>query len=142
MLGFTIALLGSRLTGRRAIGYGLAILLYFVPQVTVAVRTSMVGYADFPLSIFYLATAGYLLCSVTGGPVHSYSVFAACLASLPWIKQEGAILWAVAALAGAAVTLIEGKSAKRLLALSPGLVLLLSWQIFLWAMATTRPSDF
>jgi len=136
-----LALLGRRVTGRRSLGYGLAILAYFVPQVTIAAGSTMVGYADLPLSIFYLATVGYLLCSLIEQPTYAFSVFATCLAFLPWIKHEGAIMWLIAAVAGVAVTLAQRKSWARLPALCPGLLLMLSWRVFLHAKGATRSVD-
>ena len=59
-----LALLASRITGRRWIGLLLAILLFFVPQASLSTGSAIVGYADFPLAILYLAAVGYLLASL------------------------------------------------------------------------------
>ncbi len=137
-----LGLLGSRLTGQRWIGYTVASGLYFVPQVSVMTGSVMVGYADFPLAVFYLATVGYLLSSLTRAPGSSFSIFATCLAFLPWIKKEGSILWLVAVLAAAAVILIRRQPLRLLLALLPGLGLMTIWRIFLWSVKVTPTVDF
>jgi hypothetical protein len=136
-----LGLLGSRLTGRRWIGYGLAASLYFVPQVSVTTGSVLVGYADFPLGVFYLGTVGYLLCCLTRTPGASFSIFATFLAFLPWIKKEGAILWLVAALAGAVVVVIRHKPRLALFALLPGLGVILIWRAFLRVVHATPTLD-
>jgi hypothetical protein len=137
-----LAILGSRLTGSRLLGFLIAGLLFFVPQVTVGTGGTLVGYADFPLGIFYLATVGYLLCALRQRLPGSFAIFAASLALLPWIKKEGTILWAVALLGGLAVIIIQRRSYRTCLALLPGLVLILAWKIFLRAASAAESLDF
>ncbi len=52
---FLLIALGKRLAGREWIGLLMAAFLFFVPQITVEVGSAIAGYADFPLSVFYLA---------------------------------------------------------------------------------------
>ena len=138
-----LALLGKRLTGHRWIGLILAVVLFFIPQASLSTGSAIVGYADFPLAIYYLAAAGYLLCALrTGDNGISMPIFAACLACLPWIKNEGTILWAV--MAGVTGTLIlNGRIPKRyLFALCPGLLVAAAWRVFLHTVHLTAVSDF
>jgi hypothetical protein len=137
-----LALLTSRGTGQRWVGLVAGILLFGVPQLTVGAGSVLVGYVDFPVSVFYLAAIGYLLSSLKDGSAYSFAVYAISLAFLPWIKLEGAILWLVAALAGTAVIFAQRKSKKLLLALCPGLFLILGWQLFLGSIHATRSPDF
>jgi hypothetical protein len=139
-----LVLLGSRLTGNRLLGCVLGILIYFVPQVTVMAGSVIVGYVDFPLAVFYLATVGYLLYSLTQKPAAagSFSVFTTCLLFLPWIKREGSVLWVVAVLAGIVVIFAQRRSWRAWLALSPGLVLMLAWKIFLRTMNVAPSFEF
>jgi hypothetical protein len=58
------------------------------------------------------------------------------------MKREGAILWLVAALAGAAVIFAQPKPKKLLLTLCPGLLLIGGWQAFLHSIHATRSPDF
>jgi hypothetical protein len=133
--------LSARLTGKRWPGYVAALLLFFVPQMTVRVGGAILGYVDFPISVVYLAVVGYLLSSLTNSCQH-FRIYAACLALLPWLKREGAILWLVAAMAGAMVILIRRKSRIQLLALLPGLLIIIGWALYLRAMGATPPEEF
>jgi hypothetical protein len=138
-----LALLGARITGRRWVGLLLAVLLFFVPQASFSTGSAIVGYADFPLAVFYLSSVGYLLCALRSEDAGaSLPVLAGCLACLPWIKNEGAILWAVVA-GVVAVLILAGRIPRRyLLALFPGLVVALAWRIFLWTLSAPSTSDF
>src|SRR5256884_2375669 len=59
-----VPLLITRLTGKRWLGLLIALLLPFVPFVTASPGGVIVGYADIPLSIYYVTALGYLLCSL------------------------------------------------------------------------------
>ncbi|MDQ2868067.1 MAG: hypothetical protein M3R59_06615 [Verrucomicrobiota bacterium] len=137
-----LALFGTRLTGKRTIGYLLALLLFFIPQVTIAAGGALTGYADFPLAAFYLATIGYLLCAVSESDQQSFPIYALCLALLPWVKKEGTILWAIAALAGALVLIKQRRSWRWWLALLPGFALICGWNLFLLVHRVAAPADF
>ena len=137
-----LALLCRRLTDQRWLGYVAGILLYFVPQLSVGAGGALVSYVDLPLGVVYLATIGYLLCFLIGEPSYFFRVYALCLALLPWLKREGAILWLVAAIAGVVVIAARRRSWLALLALSPGLALIGCWQIFLRTVHAVPSSDF
>src|SRR5204863_2495042 len=83
----------TRLTGKRSLGLVIALLFPFVPFVTASPGGVIVGYADIPLSVFYVAAFGYLLCSLEFEMTYSVVAFAATLTLIPWIKSEGVILW-------------------------------------------------
>ena len=138
-----LALLGKRLTNRRSIGLFLAIVLFLVPQASFSTGGGVAGYADFPLAIYYLATVGYLLCALREDD-HGVSapIFAVCLACLPWIKKEGAILWAVAACVAGLLVLAGRLPRRYLFALCPGLVVAASWRLFLHVVHLAAVSDF
>jgi hypothetical protein len=138
-----LALLAGRVTGRRWIGYVAAILLYFIPRITTTDDGAISGYADFPIAVFYLATVGYLVCSLTFGTRDSFAVSATCLAFLPWLKREGIILWTVAALALLFVILVQPQNWRSKLAtLLPAPVLLCGWNLFLRSVQTSASNDF
>jgi hypothetical protein len=132
----------ARFTGKSWPGLVTSILLFFIPQVSTEGGSAIVGYADFPLSVFYLATIGYLVCAARSDDAGYFRVYCACLALLPWVKCEGAILWLVAALCGAALILKRKKSAMCLLALIPGLVVIIAWRFYLSGMHAVSSSDF
>ena len=64
---FLIAAFASRLSRTTWLGLLMAALMFFVPQITVEVGCASAGYADFPLSVFYLAAAGCLFCAFEQG---------------------------------------------------------------------------
>ncbi len=135
-----LVILGSRVAGRRWIGLLIADLLFFVPQASFSTGSAIVGYADFPLSVYYVAALGYLCLSLTEGT--SLSLFAAVLSCLPWIKNEGMILWAVTGLIAAGFLFILKRSRRQLLTLVPGLFLILLWRLFLRSVAVAPSRDF
>src|SRR5256885_15494853 len=100
-----LALFVSRLTGKRWLGLLIALLMPFVPFVTASPGGVIVGYADVPLSVFYVAALGYLLCSFEPDQKFFWRVFSATLVFIPWIKSEGLILWTLLALLGLVVAL-------------------------------------
>src|SRR5438067_4251185 len=107
---FLLAAFAVRLSRRIWLGLLMAALLFFVPQITVDVGCASAGYADFPLSVFYLAAAGCLFCASEPGNDAFFRLYAACLALLPWVKRDGLILWIVAAACGVFVILPARKS--------------------------------
>ena len=139
---FLVVGLGRRLTGRTWIGLVMAALLFFVPQITVEVGSAIAGYADFPLSIFYLATIGCLLCAAEPKNDAFFSLYAACLALLPWVKRDGLILWIVAAACGVFVIVRTKKSSRHFLAFLPGLLIICGWRFYLRAMHAPSAADF
>src|SRR4029078_9321021 len=89
-----------RLTAKRWIGLLIGALLFFISCLTTVPGGVQVGYVDVPIAMLYLAAIGYLLLASEISNPCWWRIFALCLALLPWAKQEGVILWAVAALAG------------------------------------------
>src|ERR1041385_4009887 len=137
-----LATSSAKLSGKTWLGLGAALLLFFIPQIATEGGSAIVGYADFPLSVFYLATIGYLLCACRSGDDHSFCIYAACLALLPWVKREGVILWLVAALCGALVIWRQKKSPLLLFALLPGLVVIVAWRFYISELQAVSSSDF
>jgi hypothetical protein len=132
----------SSLTGRRWVGLIAPCLLFFIPQVVVGGGSAVVGYVDFPLSVFYLAAIGFLVRAADDNDISSFRAFAACAALLPWVKQEGAVLWAVAAVAGSIVILRTQRSRRDFFLLAPGLVIIIAWRSYLHFMHVTSSTDF
>ena len=120
----------------------MAALLFFVPQITVEVGCAIAGYADFPLSVFYLAAAGCLFCAGEEGNDVFFRLYAACLAFLPWVKRDGLILWIVAAACGVFVILRTRKSPLSFLAFLPGIVIICAWHLYLYATHALQAADF
>jgi hypothetical protein len=139
---FLLAGFATRLTGKTWLGLVTAALLFFVPQMTVEVGCASGGYCDFPLSVFYLASAGCLFCAAEQGNEGFFRLYAACLALLPWVKRDGLILWAVAAACGLFVLLRTKKSAAFLVVFLPGLIIICGWHFYLGAMHSLQAADF
>jgi hypothetical protein len=136
-----LATTANRLTSRSWPGLLAAALLFFIPFVTAAPGGATGGYVDAPLSVLYLATMAYLIVYATNHDARAWRIYASSLALLPWVKREGAILWAVAALC-AAVIIYRQRRWSALLWLAPGVILIVSWKIFLLAMKTADTRDF
>jgi hypothetical protein len=139
---FLLVAFGKRLGGRTWIGLLLAAFLFFVPQITVEVGSAITGYADFPLSIFYLATIGCLFCAAEQDNDAFFRLYAATLALLPWVKRDGLILWTVAAACGLFVILRTKKSPLFFLGFLPGLLIICGWRFYLSAMQALQAADF
>jgi hypothetical protein len=132
----------TRLTGKRWLGLLIALLLPFVPFVTASPGGVIVGYADIPLSVFYVAAFGYLLCSLEFDMTYSVVAFAAMLTLIPWIKSEGVILWALLGFMSLVLPLRQRQIRLGILSILPGLVLIVGWRFYLHVVHTSRPSDF
>jgi hypothetical protein len=139
---FLLSAFSARLAGKAWLGLLVAALLFFVPQITVDVGCASTGYADFPLSVFYLAAAGCLFCASEQGNDVFFRLYAACLAILPWIKRDGLILWAVAVAGGIFVVLRTRRPLLSFLAFLPGVVLICAWRLFLNATHALQAADF
>jgi hypothetical protein len=139
---FLLAAFAARLSKRTWLGLLMAALLFFVPQITVDVGCASVGYADFPLSVFYLAAVGCLFCASEEGNDVFFRLYAACLALLPWVKRDGLILWIVAAACGVFVILRTRRAPSSFLAFLPGIALVCAWHLYLNATHARQAADF
>jgi len=137
-----IALLISRLTGRRWIGLLVALLIPFLPFILTSPGGVTVGYVDVPLSFFYAAALGYLLCALRFQSKQALLIYAALLTLLPWIKSEGIILWAILVVLSLGVGLVQGRVRLFFVTALPGLLLVFGWQLYLRAMRCVPPADF
>lgn len=137
-----LALLVSRLSGKRWAGLAVASLLPFVPAVSASPGGIIVGYVDIPLSVFYLTSLGYLLLWFKTNDRSYIIVFAAASAVLPWIKSEGIILWAVVVLVGLGLSFAKNRLAQFLIAVAPGLLVIFGWRLYLKLVHISLPSDF
>lgn len=137
-----LALLVSRLSGERWVGLLVAALLPFVPSIAASPGGIVVGYVDVPLSVFYLAALGYLLLWFRTNDPRSLVIFTACSASLPWIKSEGFILWAVLALLGFCLSAAKRRVSQLLISIAPGLLVTVGWRIYLKLVHAWPSSDF
>jgi hypothetical protein len=137
-----LALLTARLSGYRWSGLLVAALLPLVPSITASPGGIVVGYADLPLGVLYLAALGYLLCWFRAKAGCSLFAFAACATLLPWIKTEGIILWFVLVLVSLGLALAKHRTAQVLALSVPGLVIILSWRLYLKLVHIWPHADF
>jgi hypothetical protein len=137
-----LALLISRLTGKRWIGLLMAALLPFVPAVIASPGGVLVGYVDIPLSAYYLAAIGYLLVWFRTNDLRDIMIFSACSALLPWTKTEGIILWAVFVFVGFILSFGKQRLAQFLISIVPGMILIIAWRLYLRAVHMSSHSDF
>ena len=137
-----LALLVSRLSGKRRIGLLIGALLPLVPCVTASPGGILVGYVDIPLSAFYLTALGYLLLWFRTEDSRFMMVFAAGSALLPWTKSEGIILWFVLALLGFSLSFAKRRLPQFSMATIPGLIVIFSWRVFLRVVHLWPHSDY
>jgi hypothetical protein len=137
-----LALLVSRLSGKRWVGLLTAALLPFVPSITASRGGIVVGYVDLPLSVFYLSALGYLLLWFETNDSRFMIVFAACSGLLPWIKSEGIILWAVLVFLGLGLSLAKRRVSQLLMSIAPGLLVIVGWRLYLKLVQVWPSSDF
>jgi hypothetical protein len=109
--------------------------------VSVEAGSVIVGYADFPLSVLFLAAIGYLLCAGSEGD-DSMRLSALCCAFLPWMKREGVILWFVVVVCAALLIWRARKSPRLLLLFLPGLMITVAWGFYLHHVHVVTSSDF
>jgi len=137
-----VTLFISRLTGKRWAGLTASLLMPFVPFVTASPGGVIVGYADIFLSMAYVVALGYLLCSFEFDSPFALLAYGSVLTLIPWIKSEGMILWSVLAVIGLVAGFVRHRLRPYSIAILPGLVLIVSWRLYLRALHVVPASDF
>jgi hypothetical protein len=132
----------SRLSGQSWRGLLAGFLLFFVPTAVVGEGSATSGYADFPLAVFYLASAVYVTEYLQSGEKGALALAGVLAAFLPWTKQEGIILWLCIAALITAKGLRSRVSRPTLIAILPGLLVFLAWRAFLAAVGAPLLRDF
>jgi hypothetical protein len=137
-----LAQAGASWSRKRWVGLLAANLLLFVPFLTRAAGGIILGYADVPLSIVYLAAFYFLSVFASENSKTALSAFIVLTAILPWIKQEGIILWFVLGSCGAFIIWRRRGIFPALVSILPGVAMILSWKIYLIAMHARSSQDF
>jgi hypothetical protein len=133
---------GASLSRKRWSGLLVANLFLFVPFLTRAAGGIVLGYADVPLSIFYVAAFYFLSVFTLENSKTSLAIFVAIGAILPWLKREGVILWFVLTCCGAWMIWRRRGILPALVSFLPGVCVLASWQTYLSAMHASISRDF
>jgi hypothetical protein len=137
-----LAQAGTFWSGKRWIGLLVANLFLFIPFLTRAAGGIVLGYADVPLSIVYLAAFYFLSIFLRQNSSAILSCFIALAAILPWIKREGIILWFVIMACGAWIIWRRRGIFPALFSFLPGACVIVGWQIYLKAMHASPAQDF
>jgi hypothetical protein len=137
-----LALVVARLSAKRWAGMVVAILLPFVPYLLSGPGGVATAYADFPLSVQYLAALGYLLLWFKSNDSRFLIVFAVCCTLLLWTKSEGIILWLVLVLLGFVLSSRKRRFAPLVFSIVPGCALILAWRVYLNLIHLWPHSDF
>lgn len=133
---------GTRLTGRRWIGLGVAVLFFCIPALSSMEGGAYSGYADVPVGFLYLGAMGFLLLQRDGDDRAGWRMFAIFLALLPWAKREGVILCAVGAMCGLLVFMRSTHPRRELLWLLLGPALAIGWGLYGAAMGKGVDHEF
>jgi hypothetical protein len=133
---------GNEFSGRRWAGALVAVLFTLIPFMTSRVGGIVVGYADLPLSLFYLAAVYYLAVFLRSNSTTALALFVSFASVLPWLKREGAILWLVAGALGAIAIWRQRGVRSAVVSLLPGAIIIIGWQFFLHQMQTPPARDF
>jgi len=142
---------GRRLTGRRLPAAVGPLLLLAVPLITFGDGAASTGYADVPLSVCYLGAVVFLLDHLVHGRSSSLRLAAALATALPWIKQEGLVLFGglVVVTVGAYLLRERRGAVSRATAAAsiigfcmPGLVVAVGWRVFLARVDAIEEHDY
>jgi hypothetical protein len=132
----------TRLSGQPRVGLLTAIMLFFVPFVSVGAGSLSSGYADVLLGVYYLATAMYILEYIGSGAPGALRLASVSAVSMLWLKREGVLLWLCAMAILSLVALRRGEKQALRWTVLPGCVGLALWQLFLVWMGTSPVRDF
>jgi hypothetical protein len=122
----------SRFSGRRAQWVAMAMIL-LAPQLIFSGQGGVSsGYADFPLSVFYLAAVILLLEFYEEGGDTLALPFGLLAGLLPWVKMEGVILWSCLMTMGMVKVIQRRDWRGAAVVVCPGLVMLTGWRVFLF----------
>lgn len=119
---------GARLSKRRWRGFLSAGLLFILPSVVSRVSA---GEADFPLGVFYLSAVIYLLEYWQTGERASLWLVSLLGSVLPWVKQEGGLLWLCLLIPAGLIAVMRGRRYELWILALPGVFFLSAWRIFL-----------
>jgi uncharacterized protein YkwD len=112
-----------------------------VPLVWVGAGSVASGYADLPLAAFYLGAVVYLLAAAASAAPGDLSLAAWLAAGLPWVKTEGALLWACW-LALAVVALGPRRWRELLAIAAPGVATWTAWRLVVGAADAVARQDY
>lgn len=132
----------QELSGKRWIGWMIVLLFPLVPAIHSVPGGIQVGYADLPLAAIYLAAIFYFLRFLRNESGDALALFVALAATLPWMKREGAILWAAISLCGAMAILRRRNVRVAALSFLPGLGVIAIWKVYLSGVHALPSRDF
>jgi hypothetical protein len=130
-----------RLGGRLWAAALTTLLPLFVPLMADHGHGVLQGYADFLLGAVYLAGVTALLAWHFRGVEGGWPVAMACAAMLPWIKQEGLLLFGSLILQAALAVGWRGWRRILLFAL-PGMVTVIAWRFGMQAVHVVEETTF
>jgi len=131
-----------RLTGKAWPGALAAMLIGFVPSLTLEPGGAASGWGDFPLSVIYLTAVIYLLDFLKTRSHESLRIFTFASALLPWVKNEGSILWVTLFIALAVMAWARQCRLQFLRACLCSLIVVVAWKGFVAAVHAPKLKDF
>ena len=136
---------GKIIAGTTVHGIAASLLPLFVPFVMMGEGSATSGYADFPIGAFYVAAVITLLLGREKQSLRVVTGSGIVAAALPWVKQEGLILWSAFMVLAAVVTASTFRERRfRSLAVTaaPGILVIAGWRLFLRAVDALNGGAF
>lgn len=130
----------ARLGGaRRWVAVLAPLLLLAVPMVVFGEGGASSGYVDFPLAACFLAAVVHTIHYARTGSAQSLRFAGTLAALLPWVKQEGLVLFGTVALMLLVASIARRSSPAQwgsvrlaaLWAVGPGVLVLATWRLYL-----------
>ncbi|MGC3989773.1 MAG: hypothetical protein QM796_08875 [Chthoniobacteraceae bacterium] len=132
----------QRLSGQPWRGALAAVLMGFIPSLTLEPGGAASGWGDFPLAVCYLGAVVFLLHFLKTNSCESLYAFAGMSALLPWVKNEGVVLWGCLLVVLAVICWIHRALASFFRAAIPTLAVLVLWKCFVAVMHAPKLKDF
>ena len=139
-----LAAAGRRLGGREWKALAAPVLLLLVPLTLIQDGSASSGLADFPLGAYYLASLVYLLEYIQADSprVEAPRLAGILGGALPWIKQEGAILWFCLVILAMVMLVRRRRWSAAWWIIIPGAFTFAAWQVTALTARAPQLQDF
>lgn len=117
-------------------------LMFFVPSLLIEPGSTTSGWADAALATAYLAAVIFLIEYASRKTRRALLLCGLCAGMLPWVKQEGAVLWACVMAMAFGLAWRRRDVLGVAIAALPGIAIIAGWKIFLAVANTPHSAEF